>query len=631
VPDINEDRVWFSDFNAAAARLNLYGIARDVPQDDEQEGDSMPTPSPGWTPVPEPWMWYGRARLGERVYTDSNNLTAERWRDTLTAIVAWADENNLLLSVYNRWSNSRTGQSIPQWFAVHANSPDILRTQFVIPEERFTCPGEGCNNTLRGFSLDPCPDCQCNPTGCSYCGSSQPSFMDPISRERYCSECGCLCAEEGCGRFSRDLGWCQEHGEYRDCAAGNHSVWVQRGSSFNTRGEREATTCPTCALVPFCGRCGRNDPLMASLLCSACTREELSGTGEEEFDEDSGRMTARRLRIPPIEGRENIRMCGIEIEGANASWGAADLAHSLGGTGLSNTNAVQSYHRGAGAGFAHIERDSSVDWELVAGPIAVNDPTQMAKLNKLIRWVRKHIQNEHVKLDLRCGLHIHVGAERASMIGAYNLHHLYTFLEDVLFRLGAAKWSVHRTLVQERGMHYCATVPKNDSKARFARAMEGNRYYGLSFSNYLEAMLTRCECGAVRYDSWDECECNLGKCTFEFRLFNTTANQRKIHAYLALCQALVAKALSMPEITSADETFPAMPFSRMRVKDMPEEGLIQVLDSWEVRLEWMASELPLTREERESILYCINNSEIALLGDERMNNAWNIDTEVVVG
>jgi hypothetical protein len=399
--------------------------------------------------------------------------------------------------------------------------------------------------------------------------------------------------------------------------------------------------CPTHAenLCPGCNRMVMQRPRRRSLIpdepemplfvevegfdqpvCRRCYREAVAGTGEEEFDEDT-LLTATELALPTIEGREQIRMCGIEIEGADGTRGAVHLARALYEMGVSNTDDVMGYHHGNGAGFAHVERDSSVDWELVIGPVNMANAKHVQKLNRVVKHVRDWVHAEHLKLDLRCGLHIHVGAERVGLAAAYNLHHLYTFIEDPLYRLGAAKWSLHRTVVADRGLHYCQLVPKETNKTRFARAVQGNRYYGLSFNNYLAAMLNHCRCGATQYDSWDECECELGKCTFEFRLFNTTANPRKLHAYLALTQALVAKALTLPE-QSADD-WPALPFIPKRVKDLTDDERAELFPAWEQRLEWIFRELPLTPEERASVRYCVVNSELNQLGDSIIEQTYN--------
>ncbi len=108
----------------------------------------------------------------------------------------------------------------------------------------------------------------------------------------------------------------------------------------------------------------------------------------------------------------------------------------------------------------------------------------------------------------------------------------------------------------------------------------------------------------------------MGKCTFEFRLFNTTANTVKLHAYLALCQALVAKEIELPEITDASQ-YPALDFEKVRLNDMTDQMKRRLGTEWERRIEFVNNDLPLTQEEKKSIHYCVVNSEVGKV----VNNA----------
>jgi hypothetical protein len=324
-------------------------------------------------------------------------------------------------------------------------------------------------------------------------------------------------------------------------------------------------------------------------------------------------MAGTKLMLPVIPGREMIRLTGVEIEGglgkSNNPFsmsGPNTLARALYDAGLSTTFEQVGYHHGSG--FARIETDSSCDWECVIGPIDMADLESVRKLNNVVKLIKTHIKSDLLKLDLRCGTHVHVGAERVSLGQAFNLHLLYTYLEDPLYRLGAAHWPIHRTLINDES-HSARRSPKETSKTKFARTFAENRYYGLSFSNYFERVLEECHCGASRYGAFEECTCDLQKCTFEFRLFNATANTVKLHAYIALCQALVAKAIEMPEMKDGS-MYEEMPFVTSRLRDMEGDKQGEMIDKWEDRLRFIANDLPLTRDEKKSIFYCIKNSEL---------------------
>lgn len=327
----------------------------------------------------------------------------------------------------------------------------------------------------------------------------------------------------------------------------------------------------------------------------------------EVFD-DASDMAATRLAIPTIQGRERIRFCGLEIEGINVARNAHDiLASQLYDADLSDFDSRRGYHERYGSGFAHIERDSSCDWEAVIGPINMANTVEVRKLNQVIRIIRDGIKDNTVKLSLSCGLHIHVSAEKVGIDQAHRLHLLYTYLEDVMYRLGAAKWPMHRAIVN--GDHHYQLSPRAEEKLHFVNRYNDNRYHGLSFSNYFQRMLGNCSCGAGRFGMFEECTCSLQKCTFEFRLFNTTANTKKIHAYMALTQALVAKAFSMSGFDT--EAMQEMAFNMRNYKDMNTSQQEEIENKWMERMKFILEELPLTNDERQSILYCVESSEVA--------------------
>lgn len=333
---------------------------------------------------------------------------------------------------------------------------------------------------------------------------------------------------------------------------------------------------------------------------------------ETEAFEDEGKTEADLL-IPTIPGRENVRTCGLEIEGGGS--GRA-LARALHAAGLSNYDRQLNYHTQSelsqdGMHTWTVENDSSVDWELISPPLNIADREHVRELHQAVDILRTQIKEGVVGLDLRCGLHVHIGAEQVGITHAYHLGKVWGYLEDVIFRLGAARWPYHRSIMN--GLHYCQPTPKGaKTKLEFGRQMDNNmdRYNALSFQNYIQSFTRRCQCGAVRYDSWDECTCSLGKCTFEFRVFNTSANMHKIHAYLALCQALVAWATGRDEIDP--DALPEQSYVNRQVDALTPAHT----DAWKERLEFIFNELPLTEGEKRDLLYCVQHSELNTLGSE---------------
>lgn len=586
-------------------------------------------------PLPEGFMWYAFPADNGYGFA-AGTIAIDPRRDTsgfparIAALREWADENGIQLAIIRNTelSVSQLYVSWPIRFAVAQTDAVVFNGYY--GEASFpgavNCP---CGEEHPPYTVA-CPTDGRTLT-CVWCGmgpavrTRNPVTLVESGGDLVCTNCAHPCSVDDCETMTlTSLDYCPEHGQHGSCevcgnrmeaAAGSDTPWVSTGNY--------AVLCFNCAehVCPNCDRYSDNPMTysgdMDGYVCRRCFREAVAGAGTEDFD-NSATVSAAAMRIPSIPGRENVRMCGVEIEGANGSGGGHDLAQAFFGAGLSMDNVMQGYHSGS-HGFAKVERDSSVDWEAVIGPLNPAEREDMVMLNRAVRAIRSLVKDGTLSLDLRAGCHIHVEAARASLDGAFNLNTLFAYIEDVIYRLGAAKWPIHRAI---GGSDYAQPVPKETRKLQFARTQndeDGGRYYALSFANYFNRMLSGCHCGAVRYDSWEDCTCDLGKCTFEFRVFNTTANPRKLHAYLALTQALVAKALKMGTIDSPVEEFPALGFVAKRFKDMTSDSQEELLNEWRERITWMFTELPLTDEERESLRYCVRNSELAEVGEDFIN------------
>ena len=127
-------------------------------------------------------------------------------------------------------------------------------------------------------------------------------------------------------------------------------------------------------------------------------------------------------------------------------------------------------------------------------------------------------------------------------------------------------------------------------------------------SNYLNAR-GYCRCGAFAFSDWRECTCNLGKATIEFRVFNATANLRKVHAFTALSLALVEYVANDPLGDFSPDNFPVFEWNGT-TKTPPNE------EASKRALAFIFEDLPLTEGEREDLRYCVENSSLALCGAE---------------
>jgi hypothetical protein len=552
----------------------------------------------------------GTINTGATVQIAFWEMSPENVRAAFTSLKAWLVENQLgLVSGGNEYfTEGDFNANIGYYYSLCETS----HRGYTDPIEILSQPDCSCGTEITYPSVK-CPDCESN-LFCSNCRAFKSDVRYNEIWGTHCGDCSTTCdqCEE---MLAPNQERCPACHPSRRCASCPTTIYINDEDSIyheyiNENGDTEIY-CDNCfnGLCHNCGDVVAHENIMEDEghQCISC----VSRNNHEEWDETS-ELPNESLAIPTIPGRETIRLVGVEIEGANGDGmvdlqGGQLLAESLYTQGISRNHSIGGYHSGS-RGLVHVERDSSVDWELVIGPINVANPEHVDILNKSVRVVRGFINNKTLKLDMRAGLHVHVGADRVPFHNAYNLHKLYMYMEDFLYRFGAAKWPYHRS-INRRGRDQAGKSPNTDGKLNFARTFSGQRYYGLSFDNYFARYFEQCECGARTYGLFDECTCDLGKCTFEFRLFNTTANTVKLHAYLAMCQALVAKAIEMEEIKDLKQ-YPALDFVKSKASDLSATARRKLNREWEKRIVFVNEQLPLTQEEKKSIHYCIINSEM---------------------
>jgi hypothetical protein len=555
---------------------------------------------------------------------DGRYTTYTEYAENMAKLEAFCAEHQLILNGYltDRFLSDASATMFCEFYlADQETNEEPGRNGFGTKIDLFqTTICETCSHENTIFAAN-CLDCGAT-NNCMNCGNNAILYLHTMSNNRrtdfpqfefyegreghYCSNCSSVCTD--CG-----------------------NVWP----NYNNQDHR-FTVCNDCDPRFSCHNCGyiEQGERPENGLCSDCNENSCSDCelffedgnyvieedrkicakcfnslekNIEVFDDDS-EMPATRLALPTIQGRERIRFCGLEIEGVNINGeGHNILAQDFYDSGLSGYNSRRGYHERYDGGFVHVERDSSCDWEAVIGPVNMAGNADVRNLNRVIKMIRQRIKDETIKLSLSCGLHIHVSAEKVGIKQAHNLHLLYTYMEDIMYRMGAAKWPMHRAVVN--GDHSYQLSPRSTKIIDFVNQYMDNRYRGLSFSNYFQKMLNSCSCGAGRFGLFEECTCSLHKCTFEFRIFNTTANTRKIHAYSALTQAIVAKAFSMDEFNF--EEMPEMGFRMQNVKDMNVTEQEKLFENWAPRIKFILEELPLTDDEKLSIVYCIENSELS--------------------
>ena len=115
------------------------------------------------------------------------------------------------------------------------------------------------------------------------------------------------------------------------------------------------------------------------------------------------------------------------------------------------------------------------------------------------------------------------------------------------------------------------------------------------------------------------CKCPLPKCTIEWRVWNSQRNPRILHAWLAFMVALHAYADTDDEPNADFEAqFPTLAWTKKpwdRITGRQQDDVY-------TRIRWCFRNLVLTAEERDSLVYAIEQSEIpvsAALRTELLN------------
>lgn len=248
--------------------------------------------------------------------------------------------------------------------------------------------------------------------------------------------------------------------------------------------------------------------------------------------------------------------------------------------------------------FVTVEEDTSVAAELVWSMMDLDTPKHAEQLQAGLEIIRTAIRKNRVRLDMRCGGHIHVDVPDYVPINAARLYYLGCYLEDTVFRLASANWKCHRTEIARE--NYSPPVRKGAVAVGDALIFAGMDRSWMNFQHLMNARSGRsCGCGASQYGLWDECSCPVQQCTVEFRVFNTTANPIKLRAYIALCIGMVQYARDH-EVTP--DKFPEFSWRG----SAPE---LQVGKSIE-RLDFIMSQLPMEDADRKAIMYCVRQSSL---------------------
>lgn len=325
---------------------------------------------------------------------------------------------------------------------------------------------------------------------------------------------------------------------------------------------------------------------------------------EDGFEEAGDDLGSPAFALPDtllsvVEGRPARRVSCEQEVGGDGHYVASQLYDA----GLTSEPGMRGYHSGS-TEWCYVEDDGSVDGEVIYSRLHLAEVPVARRLDQALDVVHACIAEKHARLDSRCGFHVHVGLDHDARSGAccysmgavQSLYHLWNHVEDTVYRLGSANWRHHRD--ETTGNDYAAPSRKGLTGA----VAVGNNLRGyrgaLNFMNFLGSR-GACHCGAFDFGAWQECTCELPKPTVEFRVFNGTANKRKVRAYSALALALVAYA-ETHECTA--ESHPVHAWAGTHALDGERS---------EETLRFILRELPLSDVEREDVRYCAERCSLA--------------------
>lgn len=432
--------------------------------------------------------------------------------------------------------------------------------------------------------------------------------------EHYCSHCVRQCPglDEPCSvpMFDTRFAGCEKHFPRATCAGCNNVCEIAR-SMGEHNGVRYCKDC----LNTICQRCSKigvvdiNGPVMdgheSYYVCSECKKAVMEWLKQDKDERIV--LESKPSMLVMNSPQRPVRLCSIELEVVE---GAKYILADLYNKGLTATSQCLR-HWSNQPDFCYMENDSSIPefpagGEIIFSKIRLDDATSAQKLAEGIGVIRKHVKSGNAKVDLRTGTHVHVDFHKSGFNHARNVVVLHNYKEDILYRLGAANYSRHR------GTHYAMVLPKSgiDTQEEFNRYFfhRGNHeqmhHSVLNVDGFYRAA-ANCTCGHLVGETPEKCDCSLGKCTVEFRVFNGTSSWRKLHAYVALCQSLVAYARAHNDLAVDD--FPPLLYNPVGVIDN------DLKHAWIERLTWMFKNLWFSDEERASLNYCIEHSDLASL------------------
>lgn len=594
---------------------------------------------------PPGWQWQARPTLLVKgvirlaALEPGQSWKPDRYSKDMKALHAWAVKNALGLIPHdaNYFSFDYDERSAWNSYQVKANAP--LQTKYWFGEWNCTrCEAEGINDSKCTNGDLKCRNghkLKCG--GCGQTGSKTATIKRAAGGTiALCHSCAPPCKTASCKNrcFTREQAAGSATGLCIDCSPVFNCTtcqgWAPKANSQVVKiGDNEHEVCGSCAEKYSCFECGTYAPRKLSLdaqgkkICASCKTIALDKerVQHEKFDKDelpsNGSLVVESLPSRPF------RTISIETEVDGDKNILAGVLHRA---GIVRTGEVEGYHAFPeldSSWSAFLKHDGSVSGgELISWCMNLDEKPQADALLHTMSKLRSLHKIGKVQYNANCGGHIHIDAHNFGIGDVWRLMTGWNYLEDVIYRLAGAGHSYgHRTLVQghdraNAGGGYAGKPVKGPfgTKGQLNRSVAAQvRMSGLNFKPYFAALgLCRCTRG-YNYDSdGRHCDCNLGKCTIEWRVWNSQANPRILHAWIAFMQALTAWADQGIDPDPQFETdHPAHEYNYKKFATCAATFKTTTKD----RLRWIFKNLTFTESERNSLIYAFQQSELSEFDD----------------
>lgn len=259
------------------------------------------------------------------------------------------------------------------------------------------------------------------------------------------------------------------------------------------------------------------------------------------------------LFVEALADERPARLCSIEQE---LTRGAMATAVMLNRIGISQLSGILNYSQDGYPGEAFVKQDGTLPdggGEVVFSRFNLAGYHDASRVSKGLACIQAMQEQGIVEIGSQAGVHVHISAvdvRGEKVFGPAqmaSLWEIFSFGEDVIYRLGAAGWPTHR------GTEYTRILPKMNrpdlggfTAGKISKEAQQHRYFSINFRRLLDAV-AGCSCGACMVGDWNDCDCGaLNRGTIEWRVFNASTDPATLHSWVLLAHGVTAAAFDHP-------------------------------------------------------------------------------------